>query len=84
MVLKLRSYILDLVHLKLSLDIFFLLSCLMESLLQQLSGKKNTQQKAANLMFCLILTVEWVQFKVVKCNITFFVDGSLIRLVWGS
>ena len=60
MALKSRSYILDLDHVKLSLGIFFLLGCLMESLLHQLSGYtfifvKNTHQKAANLMFRLIL-----------------------------
>ena len=36
--LKSRSYILDLDHVKLSLGIVFLLGCLMESLLPQLSG----------------------------------------------
>ena len=48
---------LDLDHVKLSLRI---LSCLMESLLHQLSGStvifvKNTHQKAANFTFYLIL-----------------------------
>ena len=62
MALKSRSYILDLDHMKSSLGIFFFLSCLMESLLHQLSGStfifvKNTHQKSANLMFCLILPV---------------------------
>ena len=60
MALKSRSYILDLDHVKLSLGICFLLGCFMESLLHKLSGYtfifvKNTHQKAANLMFCLIL-----------------------------
>ena len=58
MALKSRSYILDHDHVKLSLGIFFLLSCLRESF-HQLSGStfifvKNTHQKAANLLFCLI------------------------------
>ena len=49
--LKSRSYILDLDHVKLSLEIFY-----------QLSGStfifvKNTDQKAANLPFCLISPV---------------------------
>ena len=50
MALKLRSDILDLDHVKLSLGINFFLSCLMESLLHQLSGStfifvKNTHYK---------------------------------------
>ena len=53
MALKSRRYILDLDHVKLSLVIFFLLGCFMESLLHQLSGYtfifvKDTHQKAAN------------------------------------
>ena len=56
MELKPRSYILDLDHVKFTLEINFFLSCLMESLLHQLSGStiifvKNTHQKVANLMF---------------------------------
>ena len=38
MALKSRSYILDLDHVKLSLGIFFFLSCLIESIFHQLSG----------------------------------------------
>ena len=62
MALKSRSYILDLDHVKSSLGIFFFLSCLMDSLLHQLSGStfifvKNTHQKAANFTFWLILHV---------------------------
>ena len=62
MALKTRSYFLDLDRIKLSLGIFFFLSCSMESFFYQLSGTtfilfKNTQQKAANLMFGLILLV---------------------------
>ena len=62
MALKSRSYIFDLDHVKLSLGIFFFLSCLIESIFHQLSGStfifvKNTHQKAANLMFCLISPV---------------------------
>ena len=57
-----RSYISDLDHVKLSLGIFLCLSCLIESIFHQLSGStsivvKNTHQKAANLMFCLISPV---------------------------
>ena len=78
MALKSRSYILDLDHVQLSLKTFFLLGCLMESFLHQLSGYtlifvKNTHKKAANLTFCLILPaamVSWwflgVQFKKIK------------------
>ena len=62
MALKSRSFILDLDHMKPSLVIFFFLSGLMESFLHQLSVStfifvKNTHQKSANLMFCLILPV---------------------------
>ena len=62
MALKSRSYILDLDCGKLSLEIFFFLSCLMDSFFYQLSGStfifvNNTHQKAANLMFPLILPV---------------------------
>ena len=62
MALKSRIYILDLDHVKLSLGILFFLSCLIESIFHQLSGStfifvKNTHQKAANLMFGLILPV---------------------------
>ena len=67
MALKSRSYILDLDHVKLSLEIFFLLGCLMESLLHQLSGYtfifvKNTHQKAANFTFRLILPAPMVSW----------------------
>ena len=53
MALKSRSYILDLDHVRLSLGIFFLLGCLIESFLYPLSGStfifvKNTHQKAAS------------------------------------
>ena len=59
MALKSRSYILDLDHVKMSLGIFFFLSCLIETIFHQLSGStfifvKNTHQKGANLMFCII------------------------------
>ena len=63
MALKSRSYILDLDRVRLSLGIFFFLSCLMERFFYQLSGstfifvKKKTHQKAANLMFHLISPV---------------------------
>ena len=62
MALKSRSYIFDLDHVKLSLGIFFFLSCLIESIFYQLSGStfifvKSTHQKAANLVLCLISPV---------------------------
>ena len=57
---KSRWYIFYLDHVKLFLGIFFILSCLMESVLHQLSGStfifvKNTHQKAASLAFRIIL-----------------------------
>ena len=60
--LKSRSYILDLDHVRLSLGIFFFLSCLIESIFHQLSGStfifvKNTHQKTPNLRFWLISPV---------------------------
>ena len=60
--LKSRSYIRDLDRFRLSFGIFFFLSCLMEIFFYQLSGStfffvKNTHQKTANLMFCLISPV---------------------------
>ena len=60
MALKSRGYGLDLDHVKLSLGIFFILICLTESLLHQLSGStfifvKSTHQKIANLALRLIL-----------------------------
>ena len=56
MALKSRSYVLDLDHVKLSLGIFFFLSCLIESIFHQLSGSafilvKNTHQKPQILRF---------------------------------
>ena len=62
MALKSGSYIFDLDHVKLSLGIFCFLSCLRESIFHQLSGStfifvKNTNQKAAHLMFGLISPV---------------------------
>ena len=82
MALKSRSYIFDLGHVKLSLGIFFFLSCFIESNFHQLSGStfifvKNTHQKAAHLMFCLISPVAqspaWSvegQYKMVSFNKT--------------
>ena len=84
MALKSRSYILDLVHEKLSCEIFFFIELFNGVLIRLDFRIKNTQQKAANLMFFLTSTAEEVQFKVVKCNINFFLGGYLIRLVWGS
>ena len=73
--LKLRSYILDIDRGKLSLGIFFFLSCLMLIFFHQLSRSifisvKNPHQKAANLMFCLILPVSKVPwwFLGVQCR----------------
>ena len=57
MTLKSRSYILDLVHVKLSCEIFFSELCNGE-LITPAFRIKNTQQKIANLMFCLTLTAE--------------------------
>ena len=62
MALKSGSYILDLDHAKLSLGIFFFLSCLIKSIFHQHSGSnfifvKNTHQQAANLMYFLISPV---------------------------
>ena len=72
MALKSRSYILDLDCVRLFFGNFFFLSCLMDRLFYQLSRStyifvKNTHQKAANLMFCLILPVAkgpWLFLKV--------------------
>ena len=65
MALKSRSYILDLDHVKLSLGIFFCLSCLIKSFVHQLLAftfifVKSTHQKAANLTFYLILPAAMV------------------------
>ena len=62
MVLKSRSYILDLDRVMLSLRIFFFLSCLMESFFTGFQDlplflSNNTHQKSANLMFGIILPV---------------------------
>ena len=51
MALKSRSYILDLDRVRLSVGIFFFLSCLMERIFHHLSGStfifvKNTNQKS--------------------------------------
>ena len=60
--LKSKSYILYLDHVKLSLGIFFFLSCLIESILHQHSGStfilvKNIDQKVANLTFSITSSV---------------------------
>ena len=73
---KIRSFILDLLHVKLSLKIFFFSELFNGELIKPAFRIKNTQQKAANLIFCLTLTAE----KVVKCNMTFFVGGFQIHL----
>ena len=56
MALKSRSFVLDLVHVKLSLDIFFFSELFNEELITPAFRIKHTQQKAAYLMFCLTLT----------------------------
>ena len=83
MALKWRSYILDLNRAKLSLGIFFFLSCLMESFCHQLLEStfifvKNTHNKATNLMFCLILPVSQVPwwFLGVQCRFLGAVKSS--------
>ena len=58
MALKSRSYILDLVYVKLSCEIFFFSELFNGELITPDFRIKNTQQKAANLMFCLTLTAE--------------------------
>ena len=78
MALKSRSYILDLDCIKLSLGIFFFLSCLIKSFFHQLSGStfiivKNRHQKAANLMFGLLLPV----VKVPWC----FLEGQCMSIL---
>ena len=66
MALKSRSYILDFDHVKLSLGIFFLLDCLMESLLHQLSGCT---------FFCQKHTPKSCKFNVLQWQ--WFLGGSL-------
>ena len=63
MALKSRSYIFYLDYVKLSLGIFFILSCLMESKFHHLSGStfifvKNTHLKFANLALRLVLAAK--------------------------
>ena len=58
MTLKSRGYILGLVHVKLSRKIFFFSELFNGELITPDFWIKNTQQKAANLMFCLTLTAE--------------------------
>ena len=74
MALKSRSYILDLDCVKLSLGIFFFLSCLMEIFLPALGSTfifvKSTHQKAANLMFGLILPVAKVPWLFLEVQYT--------------
>ena len=71
MALKSRSYILDLDHVKLSLE-KKILCCLVKSLLHQLSITTFifvTHQKAANLMFRLVLPAGLVSIK--SCEVEF-------------
>ena len=75
MALKSRSYILDLNCVKLSLEIFFFMSRLMESFFTSfqdlpLFSSKNTHQKAANLKFDLILPAAMI--------IAWFLEGQYI------
>ena len=74
MALKSRSYILDLDCVKLSLGIFFFLSCLMESFFLQAYRifVKNTHQKAVNLMFRLILPMAKVPWLFLEVQYTWF------------
>ena len=58
MALKSRSYILDLVHVKLSYDFFFFSELFNVKIITPAFRLKNSQQKAANLMFCQALTAE--------------------------
>ena len=63
MALQSRSYILDLDHVKLSLEIFFILSFVIENQFHQLSGStlifvKNKPQKDANSLLRLILAAK--------------------------
>ena len=74
MALNLRMCNFDLDHVKFSLEIHFFLSCLIDRFLHKLWGSififfNNTHQKAAHLTFCLFYLREWVQWKVVKCNL---------------
>ena len=61
MALKSRSYVFYLDNVQFYLDVSFIMICLMESLLHQLSGstlilkKKNKHQKVENLALRLIL-----------------------------
>ena len=85
MALKSRSYILDLDHVKLSLGIFFFLSCLIESIFHQLSGStfifvKNTHQKAANLMFCLISPVVQIPAWFLKGQCRAILEGLVLHI----
>ena len=57
MALKSRGYILDLVDVKLSLEVFFFSELFNGELIAPAFRIKNRQQKAAILMFCLTLTV---------------------------
>ena len=88
MALKSRSYILDLYHVKLSLWLVFFPSCFIETFFPQLSGStfilvKNTHQKAANLMFCLISPVAktpacFLEGQFSLCNIVYFTPGRAL------
>ena len=58
MAIKSRSYILELVHVKLSCEIFFFSYLFNGKLITPAFRINNTQQKAENFMFCLTLTAE--------------------------
>ena len=84
MALKSKSYILVLDRVKLSLEIFFFLSCLMEIFFYQLSGAnsifvKNTHQNAANLMFRLILPVAKVPWLFLEVQFNAFMNEREIN-----
>ena len=85
MALKSRSYIVDLDRVKLSLGIFFFLSCLMERFFYQLSGStfifvKNSHTKAANLMFHLILPVAQVPWLFLEVQFRRFYISKDIKI----
>ena len=68
MALKLRSFILDIDYVKLSLGMFFILGFLIERKLHHLSGStffcQNIYQKEANLALPLILAAGMVYIEI--------------------
>ena len=88
MALKSKRFIFYLDHGKLSLGIFFIMNCLMEGLLHQLSGYtfifffKNLHQKAANLLLRLILAVAMVYVESFEVRFKEFL--SQLLLFWST